>query len=171
MLSPQTIMTGETLDYKKQLALQVGQYMQVHEEDLPRNSQKPRTHGAITLGPTGNAQGGFRFMALNTVKPISRYSWTSLPMPDTVIAGVNWLGRDQPTMLNFTNQKGTPIGKAPAPGPNPEYPDLLDTNEADDTAPVKIPGVDDDVKIPGVDDRLQPEHEAPQIEIDDPDTA
>jgi hypothetical protein len=35
MLSPQTIMTGETLDYKKQLALQVGQYVQVHEEDLP----------------------------------------------------------------------------------------------------------------------------------------
>jgi hypothetical protein len=74
-------------------------------------------------------------------------------------------------MLNFTNQKGTPIGEAPAPGPNPEYPDLLDTNEADDTAAVKIPGVDNNVEIPGVDGGLQPEHEAPQIEIDDPDIA
>ena len=171
-LSPQTIMTGETLDYKKQLALQVGQYVQVHEEELPRNSQKPRTRGAITLGPMGNVQGGFKFMALNTGKPISRYSWTSLPMPDTVIARVNWWGRDQPTMLHFTDRKGNPIGEAPAPGPDPEYPDLLDADE-DDPAPVEIPGVDDDVEIPGVDGGLQPENEAPQIDVDinDPDTA
>jgi hypothetical protein len=29
-LSPKTIMSGETLDYKKHLSLQVGQYCQVH---------------------------------------------------------------------------------------------------------------------------------------------
>jgi hypothetical protein len=32
-LSPKTIMSGETLNYKKHLSLQVGQYCQVHEED------------------------------------------------------------------------------------------------------------------------------------------
>ena len=42
-LSPKTIMSGETLDYKKHLSLQVGQYCQVHEEDNPRNSQVART--------------------------------------------------------------------------------------------------------------------------------
>lgn len=57
-LSSMTIMSGETLDYKRQLSLQVGQYCQVHEEELPRNSQLPRTRGAIALGPTGNVQGG-----------------------------------------------------------------------------------------------------------------
>jgi hypothetical protein len=41
-LSPKTIMSGETLDYKKHLSLQVGQYCQVHEEDTPRNSQSPK---------------------------------------------------------------------------------------------------------------------------------
>jgi hypothetical protein len=37
-LSPKTIMSGETLDYKNHLSLQVGQYCQVHEEDTLHNS-------------------------------------------------------------------------------------------------------------------------------------
>jgi hypothetical protein len=40
-ISPKTIMTGETLDYKTHLSLQLGQYCQVHEDDTPRNSQLP----------------------------------------------------------------------------------------------------------------------------------
>ncbi len=67
-LSPKTIMSGETLDYKKHLRLQIGQYCQVHEEDTPRNSDIPRTKGAISLGPSGNLQGGFKFMALSSGK-------------------------------------------------------------------------------------------------------
>jgi hypothetical protein len=67
-LSPKTIMSGQTLDYKKHLSLQVEQYCQVHEEDTPCNSQSPRTKGAILLGPGGNLQGGYKFMALNTRK-------------------------------------------------------------------------------------------------------
>jgi hypothetical protein len=71
-LSPKTIMSGETLDYKKHLSLQVGQYCQVHEEDTPQNSQSPRTKGVILLGPSGNLQGGCKFMPLNTAKKITR---------------------------------------------------------------------------------------------------
>ena len=67
-LSLKTIMSIEILDYKKHLSLQIGQYCQVYEEDYPRNSQNPRTKGAILLGPSGNLQGGFKFMALNTGK-------------------------------------------------------------------------------------------------------
>jgi hypothetical protein len=70
-LSPKTIMSGETLDYKKHLSLQVGQYCQVHEEDTLRNSQSPRTNGAISPGHSGNLQGGYKFMALNTGKKIT----------------------------------------------------------------------------------------------------
>jgi hypothetical protein len=69
-LSPKTIMYGETLDYKKHLSLQLGQYCQVHEEDNPRNSHIDRTKGVIYLGPSGNLQGGLKFMALNTGKKI-----------------------------------------------------------------------------------------------------
>jgi hypothetical protein len=53
-LSPKTIMSGESLDYKKHLSLQIGQYCQVHEDKNPRNSQLARTKGAISLGPSGN---------------------------------------------------------------------------------------------------------------------
>jgi hypothetical protein len=52
-------MSGETLDYKKHLSLQIWQYYQVHMEDNPRNSQLACTKGAISLGPSGNLQGGF----------------------------------------------------------------------------------------------------------------
>jgi hypothetical protein len=87
-------MSGETLDYKKHLSLQLGQYCQVHEEDNPRKSQIARTKGAISLGPSGNLQGGFKFMALNSGKKIVRRSWDVIPMPDIVIDRVNALGRD-----------------------------------------------------------------------------
>jgi hypothetical protein len=63
-LSPKTIMSGETLDFKKHLSLQIGQYCQVHDEETPRNSQIARTKGAISLGPGGNLQDGFKFKAL-----------------------------------------------------------------------------------------------------------
>jgi hypothetical protein len=84
-ISPKTIMSGEVLDYKKHLCLQIGQYCQVHEEELPRNGQAARTKGAILLGPSGNLQGGFKFMALNTGKKITRRNWDVIPMPDLVI--------------------------------------------------------------------------------------
>ena len=174
-LSPMTIMSGEVLDYKKQLALQVGSYCQVHEEEFPRNSQLPRTRGAIALGPTGNVQGGFRFMALNTGRVITRYSWDSLPMPDTVIARVNYLGRDQPKQFIFTNRHGQEIGDVSAPGPTPEYPDLLDNDNTNHVDPIVIPGVDDDVEITGVDGANDAgnvaENEDPQaqeLDINDP---
>jgi hypothetical protein len=41
--SPRMLLTGSSLDYKKNLRLALGSYCQVHEEDAPRNSQKPRT--------------------------------------------------------------------------------------------------------------------------------
>jgi hypothetical protein len=85
-LSPKKIMSGETLDYKKHLSLQIGQYCQVQEEDNSCNSQIARTKGAFFIGPSGNLQGGFKFTALNTRKTIVRRSWDVIPMPDLVIS-------------------------------------------------------------------------------------
>jgi hypothetical protein len=88
-LSPKTIISGETLDYKKHLSLQLGQYCQAREEDNPLNSQIARTKGAISLGPSGNLQGGFKFMALNSGNKIVHCSWDVIPMPDLVIDQIN----------------------------------------------------------------------------------
>jgi hypothetical protein len=115
-LSPKTIMSGETLDYKKHLSLQLGQYCQVHEEDNHRNSQIVRTKGAISLGPSGNLQGRFKFMALNSGKKIVRRSWDAIPMPDLVIDRVNVLGCDQPQHMTFTDRHGRLIGDVEIPG-------------------------------------------------------
>ena len=174
-LSPKTIMSGETLDYKKHLCLPIGQYCQVHEEELPRNSLRPRTKGAISLGPSGNLQGGHKFMALNTGKKIVRRSWDAIPMPDTVIARVNILGADQPEQLVFTDRHGRLIGD----DDDVDMPGVYDEKEDDEIPGVPIPGVDF-ADLTGVDDAspevemalpFADEPDAPQVvDIDDLDT-
>jgi hypothetical protein len=97
-------MSGETLNYKKHLSLQIGQYCQFNEEYNPRNSQIFRTKGPISLGPSGNMQGGFKFMDLNTGKKIARRSWDVIPITDVLIARVNALGSDQNRQMTFTDR-------------------------------------------------------------------
>lgn len=149
-------MSGETLDYKKHLSLQIRQYCQVHEEDTPCNSQSPRTKGIISLGPSGNLQGGFKFMALNTGRKIIRHSWDIIPMPDMVIAHVNTLGSNQPEHLIFTDQHGHQISDVEIPG--------VDFDDKDNDA--ELPGMDlakiDNAELPGVDVEGQ-ENPDPQI--------
>ena len=119
-LSPKTIMSGETLYYKKHLCLQLVQYCQVHEEDYPRNIQATRNRGDICLGPSGNLQGGFKFLDLNSVKKIVWRSWDAIPMPDTVISRVNTLGGNQPGQLTFTYWHRRLIVDVQIPGVPPE---------------------------------------------------
>ena len=69
--SPKQIMAGEVIHYKD-YSLPVGSYYQISEEGVPRNSMKPRMHGAISLGPSGNSQGGQKFFALDTGKVVVR---------------------------------------------------------------------------------------------------
>jgi hypothetical protein len=109
-------MSGKTLDYKKHLSRQVGKYCQVHEEYNPHNSQIARTKGAVSLGPSGNLKGGFKFTALNTGKKIVRRSWDVIPIPDLVIARVNALGSDQPHHMTFTDLQSRLIGDIKIPG-------------------------------------------------------
>ena len=86
-LSPQTIVTGQRLDFKLHCRFQFGEYVQTHEEH--DNSMNPRTVGALALHPTGNAQGSFYFMSLSTGRVLNRLCGTVLPMPDDVIDGVH----------------------------------------------------------------------------------
>ena len=65
-LSPRTLLTGVKFDYNCHCKVVFGAYAQVYEENLPTNSQQARTLGAICLGPSGNLQGGYKFMNLRT---------------------------------------------------------------------------------------------------------
>ena len=111
-LSPRNLMTGTQLDYQKHCQLPFGAYVQAHEEPSPSNGMQARTVGAICLGPTGNAQGSYKFLNLRTGKLIKRRKWTELPMPDEVIKRVNQLGKadGMPELLTFYDRKGEQIG-------------------------------------------------------------
>jgi hypothetical protein len=139
-----TIMSGETLYYNKHSSLQIGHCCQVHEEDNPRNSQISRTKGAISLGPSGNLQGGFKCLALNTGKKIVPCSWDVIPISGLVIARFNALGSNQPHQMSFTDIHGRLIGYIEIPGVDAE-------KEDDDHFPGVAPVIDDDIEIPGVD--------------------
>ena len=56
-LIPRTILTGQTIDYKKHCKYESRAYVQAHEAS--DNTMAPRTIGAIALRPTGNKQGGW----------------------------------------------------------------------------------------------------------------
>ena len=84
-MSPREIVKGRKLDYKRDCALEFGAYVQMHEKDLPTNSMRPRTTGAICVGPSGNAQGDMFFYSLSTQKVRQCGSWTELPVPAEVI--------------------------------------------------------------------------------------
>jgi hypothetical protein len=160
---PKTIMSGETLDYKKHLSLQIGQYNQVHEEDNHCNNQLAHTKGAISLGPSGNLQGGFKFMALNTGKNIVCHSWDVIPMPDVVITRVNALGSDQTHQKTFTDRHGRLIGDIEIPGVDSD-------KEQEDHFPGVAQVIDYDIEIPGVDvagPEALDKAPAPQVEIND----
>jgi hypothetical protein len=162
-LSTKTIMSGETIDYKKHLSLQIGKYCPVHEEDNPRNSQLARTKGEFFLGPNGNLQDGFKFMDLNTGKKIVRLSLDVIPILDVVIARVNALGSDQPRQMNFTDRHGCLIRDIEIPG-------VYSYEEQEDHFPGVAPVIVDDIEIPGVDvagPEALDEAPAPQVEIND----
>ena len=57
MIIPKTIMTGDSIHYKKHLGVHIRQYCQVKEEDTPCNGNKPLNKGAICMGPIINMKG------------------------------------------------------------------------------------------------------------------
>ena len=92
-LSPQTIVTGQKLDYNRHCRYQFGEYAQTHEQH--DNSMNPRTVGALALRPTGNAQGSFYFMSISTGRVLNRLHATPLPMPDDVVDRIHRMARRQ----------------------------------------------------------------------------
>jgi len=109
MLSPRYLLTGQHLDYRKHVCLEFGAYVQTHEAHS--NGMELRTCGAICMGPTGNEQGGHRFMSLATGRELSHNRWTELPMPRDAISRINTLGLKQsmPKTLTFADRFGHEI--------------------------------------------------------------
>jgi hypothetical protein len=101
-------MSSKIIDFKN-FSLPFGTYCQVHEEKLPKNSLADRTLGAISLGPSRNAQGGHNFFTFNTSWVITHCSWDVIPMPKSMVDRVNYIGRDQPIQPVFLDTPAIPL--------------------------------------------------------------
>ncbi len=163
--SPGEIMTDRRLN-ANDLRLSFGVYCQVAENVEPRNSLTPRTRAAISLGNSGNLLGGQMFFALDTGHSITRHQWVLLPMPPSVIARVNLFGKNEPSILTFTDRHGREIG---------DHPQDYEPSGNDDDSLVElisdvIPGVDptpeDDTELPGVDTDFDAEPTGVEVDSD-----
>ena len=90
-LSPASIVTGVAPPDYAAMRLEFGSYVQIFDGAEPTNTIRSRSLGAITLTPTGNAQGDYYFLSLASGARVSRHQWTLLPMTDAAIARVEAL--------------------------------------------------------------------------------
>jgi hypothetical protein len=70
-MSPRTIVTGATANYATRCRFPIGAYCEIHNENDPSNTEKPRTSRAIALNPTGNLQGSYHFLSLDSGRLVS----------------------------------------------------------------------------------------------------
>ena len=87
--SPRELVVRHKLNAKTHCKTPFGAYCETHDEPTPSNSMTPQTHEAICLGPTGNAQGSYKFYCLNTQKKLTRCHWTEMPMPQNIIRKIH----------------------------------------------------------------------------------
>ena len=106
--SPHEIIMRLKLDGKTHAKAPFGSYCEVREDREITNTMAPRTIWAICLGPTGNAQGSYKFLSLNTGKKLIRRSFTEMPVRESVIARVAQLAAQNtsPAGLSFRNRCG-----------------------------------------------------------------
>ena len=72
-LSPREIVMRTKLTFDKHCRVPLfGAYVETHDHPDKTNDSRPRTTPAIALGPTGNAQGTYKFYNLKTGKKIKR---------------------------------------------------------------------------------------------------
>jgi hypothetical protein len=64
--SPRELVQRHKLNAKIHCKTPFGAYCEVHDEPNPSNTMQSRTHATICMGPTGNAQGSYKFYCLKT---------------------------------------------------------------------------------------------------------
>jgi len=69
--SPLTVVTGSKIDFNKHCRLQLGAYVQIHEQH--NNSLFSRTAGAIALFTSGNEQARYYYLSLHRQKSGKKY--------------------------------------------------------------------------------------------------
>lgn len=129
--SPREFLLHHKLDAKLHCHAPFGSYYEVHNDLDHTNTMQCRTHPAICLGPTGNLQGTYKFLSLDTGKCILRRNFTELPLTDSIQKLVDRMAQAEnwPDGLLFANRHGNefhftnddldePLVSTPAPFPD-----------------------------------------------------
>ena len=161
--SPREVMVRWKLDYKRHCRVVPGTYCEVHNEPMPSNTMAPRTHAAISLGPTGNMQGSVKFYCMNMGWVLKQRSFTSMAMPDRVIKCINSIDlcKKQGCEFCFHNCRQEPHEWTDeVPEDNPDFQGLQEESVPCPDVSAELPGVlleDDIADLQVVMDNLKPD--------------
>ena len=81
--------THRKIDYKRDLRVGFGDYLQAWTPNHKTNTMHSRTNGCVALMPTGYVQGTVRCFQLHNGAVVNRDNFTVLPMSDHVVAHLN----------------------------------------------------------------------------------
>ncbi|KAL7509413.1 hypothetical protein ACHAXN_008345, partial [Cyclotella atomus] len=166
--SPRELILRRGIDFSKHCRVPFGTYSEAHNDPITTNDARPRTTSAIALGPTGNAQGTYKFLSLTTGKKIKRRFWTEYPaVPDSVIKKVEQLAAKDGRYgnLSFANRNGDLFAwnnevdeehdqmLVEQSNPHPDIPAELPGVLREADIPVTTDAVIDEDEIPGVPER------------------
>jgi len=89
-ITPREHFTGVKADFNRDFSIGFGDYVQVAAtSETSNDTSQERTLGAIAVLQTGNRNGSVKFLLLKSWRVVTRTSWTSLPMPASVIDFLN----------------------------------------------------------------------------------
>jgi hypothetical protein len=105
-------MMGTTLYFANHCKLPFGAYTEAHEEYPQTNTMAQRTRAVICLGQTGNFQGSYKMMCIQTGRKVTRKQFKELPIPDSVIYRIKAIASKEKEnkVLVFTDRDAYPIG-------------------------------------------------------------
>ena len=169
LYSPRELVLRRQLDVAKHAKVKFGSYCEVYAEPNQTNTMESRTRSCICLGPTGNFQGTYKFLDLETGRVIKRRSFTELPVTDSIKQRVEyWADRDKQEArdsLSFRNRNNErfhwdddvddePLIEDNAPEPVAPFPDIpaempgnVLTTADMPVAAVNTPELDDETRI------------------------
>ncbi len=138
-LSPRVLFTGNKPNYKKELSLAFGDYVEVHNGTA--NTSKERSLPCLALYPVGNSTGTWLFWSISTRQYIRRSSWIKMVTTELVTSAVNTIAEEEEPILPepieepTAEAEGKPDNQAEADAQeDPEMPDLMsgEDDESDD---------------------------------------
>lgn len=163
--SPRELILRRGINFSKHCRVPFGTYVKAHDDSIITNDSRPRTTPAIALGPTGNAQGTYKFLSLMTGKKIKRRFWTEYPaMPDSVIKKVDQLAAKDGHYgnLSFANRNGDLF--AWNDEVDEEYDQMLvERSNPHPDIPAELPGVLREADVPVTTDAVIDEDEIPGV--------